>query len=56
MQDGNGFISAEEIKAVLGLGKEFSEDVWEQVVNEVDQNNDGQISFEEFESMMKKFT
>ena len=40
---------------ILGLGKQFSEDVWQKAINEVDQNSDGQISFEEFEKMMSKF-
>lgn len=38
------------------MGKKFSEKVWMKVINEVDQNNDGLISFEEFELMMSKFT
>ena len=54
-QDGNGTISADEVKTILGLGKQFSEDVWTEVIKEVDQNSDGEISFEEFNSMMKKF-
>ena len=54
-KDGSGFVSPEEIKAVLGIGKHFSEKVWEQIVEEVDKNKDGQISFEEFEQMMGKF-
>ena len=40
---------------ILGLGKRFSEKVWENVIKEVDQNSDGQISFEEFEQMMNRF-
>jgi len=39
----------------LGLGKRFSEDVWEDVIKEVDQNKDGHVSFEEFEHMMNQF-
>lgn len=54
-KDKSGLISAEEIKVILGLGKKFSEDVWMKVISEVDQNSDGQISFEEFEKMMSKF-
>ncbi len=54
-RDGSGLISAEEVKTVLGVGKRFSEKVWHDLIGEVDQNSDGQISFEEFEKMMKKF-
>lgn len=54
-KDGGGTISADEVKTILGFGKQFSEKVWEQVIAQVDQNSDGQISFEEFEKMMAKF-
>jgi Ca2+-binding EF-hand superfamily protein len=40
---------------VLGIGKKISNQVWEEVVKEVDENGDGEISYEEFERMMKKF-
>jgi Ca2+-binding EF-hand superfamily protein len=40
---------------VLGFGKDISESVWDQIVKEVDENGDGQISFEEFCTMMRKF-
>lgn len=40
---------------ILGFGQRFSENVWEEVIKEVDQNSDGQISYEEFSSMMNKF-
>jgi Ca2+-binding EF-hand superfamily protein len=40
---------------VLGVGKQIgSEEVWEEIIKEVDTNGDGDISFEEFEIMMKK--
>ncbi len=54
-KDGSGYVSPEEVKAILGMGKKFSEKVWEQIVEQVDKNKDGQISFEEFEQMMNKF-
>lgn len=54
-QNNDGSISANEIKAVLGIGKKISNQVWEEVVKEVDENGDGEISYEEFERMMKKF-
>lgn len=39
---------------MLGLEKSFSEEVWRNMIEQVDSNNDGEISFEEFETMMKK--
>ena len=52
-KDGSGSISVDEIKGVLGVGKNISKAVWDQVVLEVDENGDGEVSFEEFKIMMK---
>eukprot|EP00826_Nyctotherus_ovalis_P034980 TRINITY_DN2959_c0_g2_i2.p1 TRINITY_DN2959_c0_g2~~TRINITY_DN2959_c0_g2_i2.p1 ORF type:complete len:239 (+),score=42.85 TRINITY_DN2959_c0_g2_i2:982-1698(+) len=52
----SGSISADEIKKVLGLGKRFSEDIWKEIIAQVDVNNDGEISYKEFQTMMNKFT
>ena len=54
-KDGSGIISAEEIKEVLGFGNDLTSETVDKIVKEVDQNGDGDISFEEFVSMMKKF-
>ena len=54
-KDDNGYISAAEVKTVLGHGKKFDEKVWEQIVKEVDINGDGEISYLEFEKMMENF-
>lgn len=51
-KDGSGSISVDEIKDVLGVGKNISHEVWDQVVLEVDENGDGEVSFEEFKTMM----
>jgi len=37
---------------VLGVGANISEEVWKQIVNEIDENGDGEVSFEEFKMMM----
>lgn len=37
------------------MGKRFSEDIWKEIVAQVDANNDGEVSFEEFQAMMNKF-
>lgn len=51
-KNGDGFISAKEIKDVLGKDSQLSDDVWNQIVKEVDVNGDGEISLEEFKQMM----
>lgn len=40
---------------ILGKGKRFSEETWQEIIAQVDMNKDGEISYEEFESMMMKF-
>lgn len=53
-RDGGGSISANEIKEVLGVGKQIDEKVWNEIIKEVDANGDGEISFLEFKIMMQK--
>ena len=53
-KDDGGSISLEELKDVLGVGQQITEEVWKQLVFEVDENGDGEISFEEFQEMMVK--
>lgn len=55
-KDHSGFISPDEVKAILGHGKIISEKVWASIISQVDANGDGQISFEEFQDMMTKFS
>ena len=52
--DGGGTISSGEIKKILGIGKNYDEKIWDEIVNEVDINGDGEISYEEFKAMMDK--
>ena len=55
--DQNGRITLEEIKSLLGgdvQGIENDNDIWKELIGEGDANNDGEISFDEFKSMMKK--
>ena len=52
-RDGSGKISASELRDILGAGRKLSnEDVWSDIIKEVDLNGDGEISLEEFKSMM----
>jgi len=56
-KDGSGTISAEEIKVVLSAGgKGLSEEAVKEIIKQVDENGDGEISFEEFTHMMKKLS
>jgi calcium-dependent protein kinase len=48
-KDNNGFIDVAEIKEVLGKGNSnLTDDVWNELVKEVDFNGDGEVSFKEF--------
>jgi len=51
----SGFIRAEELKKILGPGKNLDEKIWKEIISEVDTNGDGQISYQEFETMMNKY-
>ena len=47
-KDGNGKLSIEEIMHVFG----GNGDAWKQVIQEIDKNNDGEVDFEEFKTLM----
>lgn len=49
-QDGNGKISVKDIKKVFGSGgkKYGNENIWKQIIKEVDEDGDGYITFPEF--------
>jgi Ca2+-binding EF-hand superfamily protein len=52
-QDKSGNIGAEEIKKVLNLGKNPKLDIkLQKIIDKVDLDKNGEISFEEFEHMM----
>ena len=53
-KDGSGVISASEIKEVLGFGGNLDNNAIDAIIKQVDENGDGEISFEEFVAMMKK--
>jgi len=55
-KDGSGIISASEIKEVLCFGgnNDISNAAVDTIIKQVDENGDGEISFEEFVTMMKK--
>jgi Ca2+-binding EF-hand superfamily protein len=47
-KDGGGTISTEEIREVLSAGQNLSDDVVNQIIKQVDENGDGEISYDEF--------
>lgn len=54
-KDKSGGISASELKQILGdSNRKINDDVWKKMINEIDLNGDGQISFDEFKNMMLK--
>ena len=55
-KDGSGAISADEIKEALSFGKNLSSQQVDLMIKQVDDNGDGEISFEEFAQMMKNLS
>lgn len=53
-KDGNGTISADEVKAVLGT--QLSDEAVDNIIKQVDENDDGEIQFEEFCNLMRSMT
>lgn len=53
-KDNSGSISLDEIKEVLGVGKNISPEVWEQLITEIDEDGDGAVDFGEFKAMMTR--
>mmetsp|Transcript_15447 Transcript_15447/g.15046 ORF Transcript_15447/g.15046 Transcript_15447/m.15046 type:complete len:230 (-) Transcript_15447:108-797(-) len=53
--DSSGTITLDEVKKVLGQGTTNVEELeWEKIIEEVDANGDGEISFDEFKAMVYK--
>ena len=52
--DKSGKINAQELKQALGNDSLISDDVWVQILKQVDLDGDGEISFDEFKIMMFK--
>ena len=53
-RDGDGSISAEELKSILGENIASEDGIWAQIITKVDQDGDGQINLREFKDMMMK--
>jgi calmodulin len=53
-KDGNGFISAAELRLVMtNLGEKLTDEEVDEIIREVDIDGDGQINYEEFVKMMR---
>ena len=52
-RDGSGTISTAEIRKVLVSGSVVDESIWANILNEVDENGDGEIDVKEFEALLQ---
>ena len=53
--DGGGSISAEEIKEIICSNQEVDSKIWDDIINEVDEDKNGEIDFDEFCYLMNRF-
>ena len=54
-KDGSGSISTDELKTMLG-GENMRDDLWIELIGEVDEDKNGEVDLVEFTNMMlKKF-
>ena len=53
-RDGSGTINLNEIKCIFDNSKVKDDKIFESMLSEADDNNDGEISLEEFKSLMLK--
>lgn len=54
--DGSGTISADELKSILGKHHAYEDQIWMDIIREVDSNGDGVIDLREFTEMMLKMS
>ncbi|KRX04829.1 Protein kinase-like domain [Pseudocohnilembus persalinus] len=52
--DGSGMISIDELKKVFGGAGNVSDQVWMELLQQIDNNNDGLISYKEFYDIMNQ--
>ena len=54
-RDGSGKINLNEIKAIFNNSTVKDDSIFQDMIKEADDNNDGEISLEEFRGLMIKF-
>jgi Ca2+-binding EF-hand superfamily protein len=55
-KDGSGAISVDEIMLIFKkTSADVDKQVFEKMIKDADENNDGEIEFEEFKNIMEKF-
>ncbi|CAG9327150.1 unnamed protein product [Blepharisma stoltei] len=47
-KDGNGTICADELRKVLEGGHQSNDEIWHEIIHQIDQNRDGEIDLQEF--------
>jgi calcium-dependent protein kinase len=52
--DHNGRITLDELKQVIGSDDSVEDDFWTKLLNDADDNGDGEIDFEEFKGLMHR--
>ena len=52
--DGSGSISSEELKLMFGGDENTGDQVWKELIKEVDTDKDGTINLNEFKNMLLK--
>lgn len=53
-KDNSGSITPQELKAILGISNKYSDEVWNDIINEIQHNHDNEVTYEEFRNMMRK--
>lgn len=53
-KESSGKITSGNLKAVLGKEEDIDDKIWKNIVSDIDENGDGEISFSEFKLMMTK--
>ena len=54
-RDGSGKINLNEIKAIFNNSSVKDDNIFQKMIKEADDNDDGEISLEEFKALMIKF-
>ena len=52
-RDGGGTIDGAEIKQIISAGDDVDDGVWDEIINEVDEDGSGEIDQEEFAQMLR---